>query len=85
MWCYLVKLGACSNCKLKIKPSKGQSFLELPLDIVQLSQLLHLIVPEYVIFPDWIRNMKSLHTLRCFHCQGNSPEGSERTDQSNKS
>ena len=46
--------------------SKGQSDLQLPSDIVHLSRLSHLIVPEDVIFPSGISNMKSLRTLRCF-------------------
>jgi hypothetical protein len=47
--------------------SKGQSDLQLPSDIVHLSRLSHLIVPEDVIFPNGVSNMKSLRTLRCFN------------------
>ncbi|KAJ1266593.1 hypothetical protein BS78_08G164400 [Paspalum vaginatum] len=55
-----------------IKSATGQSFPELPSDIVHLSRLLHLIIPHYVIFPDGIGNLKSLRTLRHFNL-GNSP------------
>ncbi|WVZ57146.1 hypothetical protein U9M48_007570 [Paspalum notatum var. saurae] len=55
-----------------IKSAAGQSFPELPSDIVHLSRLLHLIIPHYVIFPNGIGNLKSLHTLRHFNL-GNSP------------
>ncbi|CAD6266704.1 unnamed protein product [Miscanthus lutarioriparius] len=52
--------------QLKTFEIKGQSDLQLPSDIVHLSRLSHLIVPEHVIFPNGVSNMKSLRTLRCF-------------------
>jgi len=55
-----------------IKLSKGQSFQELPSDIVHLSRLLHLIIPRHTILPNGIGNMKSLRTLCCFNLR-NSP------------
>ncbi|XP_066358518.1 disease resistance protein RGA5-like [Miscanthus floridulus] len=44
-----------------------RSDLQLPSEIVHLSRLSHLIVPQRVIFPNGVSNMKSLRTLRCFH------------------
>ncbi|CAD6266660.1 unnamed protein product [Miscanthus lutarioriparius] len=52
--------------QLKTFEIKGRLDLQLPSDIVHLSRLSHLIVPEDVIFPSGISNMKSLRTLRCF-------------------
>ncbi|OQU79710.1 hypothetical protein SORBI_3008G184900 [Sorghum bicolor] len=63
--------------KAGIKLSKGQSFRELPSDIVHLSRLLHLIVPSGIMLPNGISNMKSLRTLHCFglHNSPNSIKG----------
>ncbi|TVU48828.1 hypothetical protein EJB05_00107, partial [Eragrostis curvula] len=45
---------------------------ELPSDIIHMSQLLHLIVPWGIRFPDGIGNMKSLRILRGFSLGSNS-------------
>jgi len=70
-----------------IKLSKGQSFRELPSDIVHLSRLSHLIIPYDIILPNGMGNMKSLRTLHYFNLRNspNSIKGSGGTDQFDQS
>lgn len=44
---------------------KGISVRELPSDIVNMSHLSHMVVPDWRKLPDGIGNMKSLRTLSC--------------------
>uniref|UniRef100_A0A0D9X0L4 NB-ARC domain-containing protein n=1 Tax=Leersia perrieri TaxID=77586 RepID=A0A0D9X0L4_9ORYZ len=52
-----------------IEPSEGLICPTLPSDIVHMNRLLHLIVPETIIFPSGFGNMKSLRTLHCFNLE----------------
>jgi hypothetical protein len=50
----------------EVDPFRPTRLPKLPSDIFNLSRLLHLAVPGYVILPDRIGNMKSLRTLGQF-------------------
>ncbi|TVU48823.1 hypothetical protein EJB05_00101 [Eragrostis curvula] len=61
------------HIETEVTSYNGISLRELPSDIVDMSQLLHMIVPEWKKFPDGIGNMKSLRTLGCIDLGTISP------------